>query len=642
MASELGKISSLVKSAEDEITPLEKRLNHLAQKLVWVTFAIAIFTALAGIRAGKDSYLMIETSIALAVAAIPEGLPIVATMALARGMWRMSRRQALVNRLSAVETLGATSVICTDKTGTLTENCMRVVEIVLADGEDIRMEPPPPVEPPLREILEACSLCNNASIGGVGDPIEVALLEAAAAVGVLLPSHPRIGEEAFDSETKMMATAHQDGSTFRYHIKGAPESVIAACSALDADEKQHWLRRNESLAQRGLRVLAVATKASESDVESPYEDLKFLGLIGLVDPPRQDVRDAIGQCQDSGIRVVMITGDQAATAAYVADAIGLAEGIERSQVVSGGEIDSATDLTSPMVFARVSPAQKLDIIASYQREHHVVAMTGDGVNDAPALKKADIGIAMGQRGTEVAKEAADMVLKDDAFGSIVAAVEQGRTIFANIRRFVLYLMSCNLSEIIIVGLAAAVNSPLPILPLQILFLNMVTDVFPALALGMGDGHGRLMRQDPRRSDEPVLRRQDWVAIAAYSVVISAAVLTSFTLALYWLKVGTAEAVSVAFLALAGAQLLHVFNMRGRSEALLRNHITRNPFVWAALAICLALLGVALYFPAVAAILQLQPPSPAGWQLVIGASVAPLILGSLVGALSNPTPKPRSQ
>ncbi len=266
-----------------------------------------------------------------------------------------------------------------------------------------------------------------------------------------------------------------------------------------------------------MRVLGVASKLSDSDAEAPYVDLNFLGLVGLVDPPRVDVRSAIAECQASGIRVVMITGDQAATAAYVADAVGLAGGIDESEVViRGARLGLRPISPGPAVFARVTPSQKLDIIASHQRQRRVVAMTGDGVNDAPALKKADIGIAMGQRGTEVAKEAADMVLKDDAFGTIVSAVEQGRAIFANIRRFVLYLMSCNLSEILIIGLAAAVNSPLPILPLQILFLNMVTDVFPALALGLGGADGSLMGQPPRDADEPILRRSDWRRIALYS------------------------------------------------------------------------------------------------------------------------------
>lgn len=639
MASELGQISSLVENAADEITPLEKRLNELGHKLVWVTLAIAALTAIAGIRAGKDVYLMIETSIALAVAAIPEGLPIVATMALARGMWRMSRRQALINRLSAVETLGATSVICSDKTGTLTENRMEVVKFVLADGEAVEMGTLPENQSGLDEILETIALCNNASLDGVGDPIEVALLGAVAKAAFDIPDHPRVGEEAFDSDAKMMATTYRDGDRFDYYVKGAPESVIDACQFDRPEEGGQWMSRNESLAETGLRVLGVARKQSRSDSDAPYEALTFLGLVGLVDPPRDDVRTAISECRASGIRVVMITGDQPATAAYVANAVGLASGLTKSEVVTGSEISNSTDLTEPTVFARVSPKQKLDIIESYQRKGMVVAMTGDGVNDAPALKEADIGIAMGLRGTEVAKEAADMILKDDAFSSIVTAVEQGRIIFSNIRRFVLYLMSCNLSEILIVGLAAAVDSPLPILPLQILFLNMVTDVFPALALGMGNGHGNMMRQRPRDPAEPILRRGDWIKIAGYSVTMCASILAAFALALVWLKVDTAEAVSIAFIALAGAQLVHVFNMRDRSEGLFVNQITRNRYIWAALALCIVLLAIAVHVPAVANILSLQSPSFAGWQLVVAATFAPLLISQVICGLSGRASNP---
>ena len=632
MASELGQISALVESAEEEITPLEKRLNQLGHKLVWVTLAIAVLTALAGIQAGKEVYLMIETSIALAVAAIPEGLPIVATMALARGMWRMSRRQALINRLSAVETLGATSVICSDKTGTLTENRMTVVKIVLAEGAEFSPSAPPDDHALWDEALTTMSLCNNASLDGVGDPIEVALLDAAAEAAFDAPDDERVREEAFDSDTKMMATVNRDGPALRCHVKGAPESVIAACDFDSEGERDQWLERNETLAESGLRVLAIACKECRNEADAPYEDLRFLGLVGLVDPPREDVRDAITECRRSGIRVVMITGDQPATAAYVANAVGLAERIDKSDVVTGSEIDATTDLTLPAVFARVSPRQKLDIIDSHQDQGRVVAMTGDGVNDAPALREADIGVAMGMRGTEVAKEAADMVLKDDAFSTIVTAVRQGRIIFANIRRFVVYLMSCNLSEILIVGLAAAANSPLPILPLQILFLNMVTDVFPALALGMGEGHGNMMRRSPRDAAEPILRRRDWLHIVAYSFVICVSVLTVFALALLWMEADTAEAVSIAFLALAGAQLLHVFNMRDRSEHAFRNQVTRNRYVWAALAICVVLLAAAIHLPALANVLALQPPSAAGWQLVIAGATAPLLVGQLASAI----------
>ena len=354
----------------------------------------------------------------------------------------------------------------------------------------------------------------------------------------------------------------------------------------------------------------------------------------MVDPPREDIREAITQCHAAGIRVVMITGDQPATAAYVSNAVGLTEDLDKSEVATGAALEALGDYCRPQVFARVSPKQKLDIIDCHQQSGRVVAMTGDGVNDAPALKEADIGIAMGIRGTEVAKEAADMVLKDDAFGTIVSAVDQGRTIFANIRRFVIYLMSCNLSEILVIALAAAVSSPLPILPLQILFLNMVTDVFPALALGMGAGSGDAMREPPRDAREPVLRRADWIRIGSFSLLISACVLSVFALAQLWLGLGIDESVTIAFLTLAGAQLVHVFNMRDGSEHLLSNQITRNRFVWWACVICLALLALALYVPAASHLLGLHALSVSGYALVATGIGTTLFAGQILAQFTG--------
>jgi len=491
MNTELGAITSLVDTAEDESTPLEKRLNRLGHKLIWAALIIAVFVVGAGILAGKPAFLMIETGIALAVAAIPEGLPIVATIALARGMVRMARRNALINRLSSVETLGATNVIFTDKTGTLTENLMTVVTIAQesgefmvrgggadnssrpevesggetgdrdteADGEAFTREGEP-VDPgddaPLRAILETGVLCNNASIQGaeaVGDPLETALLVAARKAGIdredLSRRMPEEREEAFDPDIKMMATFNRDEDGYRVAVKGAPEPILEACTGImtadgerpwDDDGRRRWLERNERMAANGLRVLALAAKRTGRLEEEPYRDLVFLGLMGLQDPPRADVRAAIEQCRAAGVRVIMATGDQPVTAGSIARAVGLVEGID-DRVINGRDLRPAADLTEQerqeirqvSIFARVSPRQKLDLIDIHQQQGSVVAMTGDGVNDAPALKKADIGVAMGLRGTQVAREAADMVLKDDAFSSIVAAIQQGRVIFGNIR-----------------------------------------------------------------------------------------------------------------------------------------------------------------------------------------------------------------
>lgn len=672
MSTELGRISSLVEEAEEEATPLEKRLDQLGHKLIWATLAIALVVAISGLLAGKELFLMIETAIALAVAAIPEGLPIVATIALARGMWRMARRNALINRLSAVETLGATNIICTDKTGTLTENRMTVARIALASGEvEISGEgeftkngrPISPAEEELRKALEVGVLCNNASLEpgganggreGVGDPLEVALLVAGAQGGInrkrLIEELPEAREDAFDPAVKMMATFHEDDGRYRVAVKGAPESLLEACSGvltedgeteLDGGDRGRWLERSERMAEEGLRVLGLARKAVDSLDVAPYQGLTFVGLVGLLDPPRREVRRAIDLCQEAGIRVVMVTGDQPVTARNIALATGLIDD-EGAEVVQGGRLRSPEELSEEErrhllhvpIFARVSPKQKLDLIALYQRSGSIVAMTGDGVNDAPALKKAEIGVAMGQRGTQVAREAADMVLKDDAFSTVVAAVAQGRVIFENIRKFVLYLISCNVSEIMAVSLASLANAPLPILPLQILFLNLVTDVFPALALGVGEGDPSVMERLPRDPKEPILTRAHWLAIGGYGLAITLSVLGALALALAWLGMEEQQAVTASFLTLAFAQLWHVFNLRDRGSSFLRNDITRNRFVWGALALCSGLLLAAVYLPGLAAVLKVTDPGARGWILVVVMSLIPWAIGQVLNEITS--------
>ncbi|HXV78375.1 MAG TPA: cation-transporting P-type ATPase [Candidatus Binatia bacterium] len=671
METELGHISHLVEEAKEEITPLEKRLDRLGHRLIWVTLIISVFVAVSGIIMGKDLVLMVETAIALAVATIPEGLPIVATIALARGMWRMARRNALVNRLSAVETLGATTIICTDKTGTLTENRMTVRRIALASLEDVEIEgegletegqfriKDQAVDPSKHEILQAVLsvgvLCNNASLPSegekaqaVGDPMEVALLVVGAKAGfdkdALMKEAPEAREEAFSAESKKMATFHEDDGRYRVAVKGSPEAVIERCSRflsqdgereLGEKDREEWLDRNDRMASEGLRMLAVAAKNVESADADPYENLTFLGLVGLLDPPREDVKAALQACRQAGVRVIMVTGDQPATAGNIARAVGLVEA-EDVEITHGSAFKSADELSdsdrqrilkSP-IFARISPKQKLDLITVHQQNGAIVAMTGDGVNDAPALKKADIGIAMGQRGTQVAREAADMVLKDDAFSTIVMAIAEGRVIFTNIRKFTFYLLSCNVSEVLVVSLAALVNAPLPILPLQILFLNLVTDVFPALALGVGEGDPAVMHRSPRDPQEAILTRCYWYAIGGYGALITVSVLGAFALAFTWLQMSAASAITVSFLTLAFAQLWHVFNMRDQGSGFWRNDVTQNAFVWGALALCIGLLLAAVYVPGLAVVLRVERLDLDGWSLVLAMSLLPWLIGQI--------------
>jgi Ca2+-transporting ATPase len=590
-------------------------------------------TATAGILAGREVLLMLEMGIALAVATIPEGLPIVATLTLARGMWRLARQNALINRLSAVEALGATGVIFADKTGTLTENRMTLVRVVLADRE---VELPAPPDAPLIDALGIAVLCNNASLpeGGTpsGDPLEIALLEGGARAGLrraaLLEERPEVREESFDAAVRMMATVHRDGDAFLYAVKGAPEAVAAACRG----GARAWLAPNERLAAQGMRVLAVARKRAARPDEPAYEGLELVALLALQDPARADARPAVEACRRAGIRVVMVTGDHAATALSIARAVGLAG--EDARVVQGRDLRPPAELgpgerqalLGVPVFARAAPEQKLDLIALHQHAGSVVAMTGDGVNDAPALRKADIGIAMGLRGTDVAREAADMVLRDDSFASIVAAIRQGRIIFGNVRKFVFYLLSCNASEVLLVAGATAAEASLPILPLQILFLNLVTDVFPALALAMGEGEGAVMERPPRDPKEPVLTGRHWAGIAAYGAVMTVCALGAHACAFAGLGYGGDRAITVAFLTLAFAQVLHVFNVRDRGSRLLRNEIVRNAWVWGAVALCTVLLLAAVYVPPLSRVLGLPPPDGRGWVVVLLASALTWVAG----------------
>jgi len=677
MATELGDVSALVEQAEEEATPLEERLEQLGRRLIWVTLGIAGLVAISGVIAGREITLMIETAIALAVASVSEGLPIVATVALARGMWRMAQRNALINRLSAVETLGATTVILTDKTGTLTENRMTVTQVALdaetisisgegldLQGQFTREQDPESIDPTehkrLRRLLETGVLCNNAElhdarddagkVTAVGDPLEVALLVTGMKAGLrrpdLLEEMPEVREVAFDAQSKMMATFNTVDEAYRVSVKGALEAVLDASTyistakgreKLTSEARKDWQQRNETLAEKGLRIIALASKTVNDDEAEPYTGLVFLGLAALMDPPRVEVRAAIQECQDAGIRVVMVTGDQPVTARNVAHAVGLVVE-EDIDVIHGQDLEDfesmddarRQNLRDAPIFARVAPKQKLDLIALHQDGGAIVAMTGDGINDAPALKKADIGVAMGKRGTQVAREAADMILKDDAFSTIVVAVEQGRAIFENIRKFVVYLLSCNVAEILVVGLAAVVNAPLPIRPLQILFLNLVTDLFPALALGVGEGDAYLMERPPHDPEEPIITRSHWLMIGVHSTIITFAVLGILALALAFLGLPQEQAVTLSFLTLAFAQLWHVFNMRDADAHVLRNDITRNPYVWGALGLCIVLLLLAVYVPFLANLLGLSRPSFGEWAWVLGFSLVPLVLGQIVG------------
>lgn len=672
--TQLGKIAQLTQRAEKEVTPLEQKLNVLSRKLIWLTLVLAAMVLTIGILQGRDLFLMIETAIALAIAAIPEGLPIVATIALAKGMLRLSRHKIIVKKLSAVETLGETEIIFTDKTGTLTENQLHTDTLLFEfDKGEIEFKNQQffftePNKSYLKktfayeQLQKVAALCNNASLfkngqsEAVGDPLEVALLNFVAG-GKVQPQHlqqkyPRIKEIPFDSDTKMMGTLHKNGESPDYLvcIKGAlsvvlkeSDYVLTKDGKVPLANRQVWIDQANQLAAKGLRLLAFAY----SEIAEPKDDfshhLILIGCIGFIDPPRLEVRAAIESCRKAGIQVIMVTGDHPETAKNIAFKTGLIDS-EQASAIHGKTLKAIPHLSETAlknlfatnIFARVNPAQKLDLVQLYQQAGKTVGMTGDGVNDTPALKKADIGIAMGQRGTEAAKEVADLVLEDDAFTSIVVAIQQGRGIFANIRHFVVYLLSCNLSELLVVAAAFFSNLTLPLLPMQILFINMVTDVFPALALGMNRGADKVMEQTPRGKNEPIIDKNTWLSIIGYALSITVAALGVLLFATYYLKTTPQLANNFAFYTLILAQLWHVFNLPPANASFFKNVVTQNKYVWGAIIICILIVGLAYFIPIMREILNLGGFSLAysGW--VLGFSLIPLMLVQIVKRLIKPS------
>jgi P-type Ca2+ transporter type 2C len=654
MNTELGHISEMAEQADEQATPLQQQLDKLGRRLAWITLSIAAIVAVAGLIAGRDTVLMIETAIALGVAAVPEGLPIVATIALARGMWLMARRNALVNRLTAVETLGATRVIFTDKTGTLTENRMAVRRALTAVGDhplDGQSGPQDTDDPLLARLIEIAVLCNNATVGdegkSTGDPTEIALLEAGKlfrlAREALLKDMPEEREVSFDPDTMMMGTYHRSGDELLVAVKGSPEAVLDKCTRiaepngdrrLTDEQRRYWLNRAKELASQGLRLLAAADKRVDTADVEPYDDLRFVGLLGLLDPPRDDIAGSIEECQRAGMRVVMVTGDRADTGQAIGEQVGLAHDGSAAHGSELGDWEQLSDedrrrLLETNILARVTPEQKLNLVNLYQEQGEIVAMTGDGVNDAPALKQADIGVAMGRRGADAAKQMADMVLRDDQFSTIVAAVRQGRIIFANIRKSVIFMLCTNLAEILVVTLASLAQAPIPLLPLQILFLNVLTDVFPALALGVGMGSHDVMNRPPRDPDESVLTRHHWLAIGGWSVVIGACVLGALSVALIWMGFDDMRAITVSFLTLGFAKLWFVLNLRDRGSTVWNNDVVRNPWIWASLILCSGLLLVAVYWQPLAGVLQTERVGLDGWLLILCVSLIPALLGGFV-------------
>lgn len=659
--TQLGIITTLVEESEEIETPLDKQIGVLSKKLIWITLGLTAIFALTGFIQGKSGLLILETSIALAVAAFPEGLPIVATVALSFGMLQMAKRNAIVKKLSAVETLGSTNVILTDKTGTLTEN--KIFADTLAFPEEtlkgsttnhvfvFEKKDISHLEETFQKLKLTGVLCNNAypkNENGdaelFGDPLEIALLHLADSSGTsaaeLKAPFERIDEIPFSSETRMMATLNKSQEGYFVAVKGSVEHLLQKCSQvlnpegiaeLSETQRNKILSEAEKMAAEGLRVLAFAYQEGPEIAPKDYvQSLIYTGMAGFVDPPRADIKEAIGLCRKAGIKIAMITGDHPLTALHIAIQTGVADPGE-TNVITGADLPSMESLSDEWkkiildtkVFARTTPRQKLDIVSVYQEAGNIVAMTGDGINDAPALKKANIGIAMGIRGTQVAKETAGIVLKDDSFISIERAVAQGRAIFDNIQKFVIYLISCNLSEICIVTIMGFIAPASTLLPLQILFLNMVTDVFPALALGLGRGNTSVMEKPPRQAGSMIVSGKKWIAVYTYSLLITLAVLIAMMYCKYQISEDAAMTNHIAFLTLAFAQIFHVFNMSSIRSHIMANEITQNKFVWIAIVLCIALLLLAYAIPQVRGVLGLEGLSSNLWLIAAVAGCIPL-------------------
>ena len=616
METELGRIAGLLSGEEEGKTPLQKRLARFGSILAVAVLVICVILFVTGLLRGEPLLLMLLTAISLAVAAIPEALPAVVSISLALGARKMVRRNALVRKLPAVETLGSVTFICSDKTGTLTENRMRVEEFYVADQPVRTIEPAATQSEPWHTLCHALALSNDAHVGAdgamIGDPTEVALFEAARAAGVdkavLETSHPRVGELPFDSERARMTTLHREGEAVIAFTKGAPEHVLPLCHDRLGAAGMEMLDRGEMeiaaerMAADGLRVLAVAMRRWPAlpeplAVEGVEAGLTLIGLVGLLDPPRAEAREAVALCATAGITPVMITGDHPATARAIAQRLGMIE--EGAEVLTGRELarlemeEFEQRVERVRVYARVAPEQKIKIVKALQDRGEFVAMTGDGVNDAPALKRADIGIAMGITGTDVAKEAGHMILLDDNFATIVSAVREGRRIFDNIRKFIKYTMTSNSGEVYTIFLAPFLGLPIPLLPIHILWINLVTDGLPGLALAAEKEERGVMQRPPRPPRESIFAHGMWQHILWVGLLMGAASL--FTQA-YAIHTGHGHWQTMVFTVLTLSQLGHVLAIRSEVDSLFTQGVFSNRPLIGAVLLTFGLQLATIYVP----------------------------------------------
>ncbi|MFK2824938.1 HAD-IC family P-type ATPase [Bacillus sp. B190/17] len=669
MKTAMGNIASMLQEAQRSETPLQRRLEQLGKILIGVALLLTVLVVFVGIIQGHELYTMLLTGVSLAVAAIPEGLPAIVTVALSLGVQRMIKQKAIVRQLSAVETLGCTTVICSDKTGTMTQNQMTVTDAwsggrhwsISGKGYEPKgkffeetKEITPSAEKSLYQLLTFGLLCNHAELKRKekefviqGDPTEGALLTAALKAGLsreqLSETFTIEQEFPFDSKRKMMTVIVRDAQGQRFAVtKGAPDVLLGRSDYVLWDAKRQLFSKPyrkqteemlETLAGRALRVIAVAYKPLRAtdqfhDAENVETGMTFIGMEGMIDPPRPEVKEAIADCRRAGIRTIMITGDHKETAAAIAGDLGLSK--KKSDIVDGQSLSRMTDqemeeaAERTAVYARVSPEDKLKIVKALQKKGHIVAMTGDGVNDAPAIKAADIGIAMGITGTDVAKEASSLVLANDHFATIKAAVEEGRNIYENIRKFIRYLLTSNVGEILVMLFAMIMGLPLPLVPIQILWVNLVTDGLPALALGLDKAEEDVMKRPPRHPKEGVFARGLGWKIVSRGFLVGAATLIAFIIAYQQHPNNLVYAQTVAFATLVVAQLIHVFDCRSEKSVLARNPFG-NMYLIAAVISSFLLMIAVIYITPLQTIFHTTALDPREWLLIFGIGAIPTFL-----------------
>lgn len=668
MDTEIGKIAKILDEDENMLTPLQIKLEELGKTLGYGALAICGIIFVVGMLQGRQVVEMFMTSISLAVAAIPEGLVAIVAIVLSLGVKSMSRKNAIVRKLPAVETLGAVNIICSDKTGTLTQNKMTVVKTYTLDNlKDISDERNQKANVDETELIRSFVLCSDASIDGgqdIGDPTEVALVVLGDKFNLekntLNAEYKRVGENPFDSDRKLMSTLNEEGNKFRVHTKGAIDNILMRSNRIlvngeilpiTDEAKAKILKVAENMSDDALRVLGVAFKDVDTEIapEEMEKDLVVVGIVGMIDPPRIEVKDSIEEAKRAGITPIMITGDHKNTAVAIAKELGIATDI--SQSLTGSEIDSipdekfAKEINNYRVFARVSPEHKVKIVRAFKKQGNIVSMTGDGVNDAPSLKSADIGVAMGITGTDVSKGASDMILTDDNFTTIVHAIEEGRNIYNNIKKTIMFLLSCNLGEVLCVFFATVFGWAMPLVPTQLLWVNLITDTLPAISLGMDPGDKDVMNRKPRDPKESFFAEGAGMRAIVGGVLIGILTLVAFYLGIIHsgdvpikeAKDGT-EIVTygrtMAFIVLTFSQLFYSLSMRNSKKTIFEVGFFGNMFLIVSIIISIILQVLLISIPPIAEMFKVTALDPSHWGMVIGLSLIPFAINEIIKVVTR--------